>query len=186
VYREEDQVRLPPPVPSRSTKFNHWPVKGTKRRCVVCSLRAKRSTSSYICRGAASHLVCLRVSRSVTRKQIFRTVWNGNEWWTNIKSVISMFIYLCWNRFRLIARLWKITEQCNFRYSNFLIYMQRIKGLFKVQRPCVCVVNVCAVGTKILDRYEHLRSPQLQTIFLHHAQNKHFVSGWKRNVQFYA
>jgi hypothetical protein len=32
-------------------KFNHWPVKGTKRRCVVCSLWKKRSTSSYFCRG---------------------------------------------------------------------------------------------------------------------------------------
>jgi predicted nucleic acid binding AN1-type Zn finger protein len=34
-------------------KFNHWPVKGTKRRCVVCSLRKKWSTSSYFCWGCA-------------------------------------------------------------------------------------------------------------------------------------
>jgi hypothetical protein len=31
--------------------FNHWPVKGIKRRCVMCSLRKKWSTSSYFCRG---------------------------------------------------------------------------------------------------------------------------------------
>jgi hypothetical protein len=60
-------------------KFNHWPVNGTKRRFVVCSLRENQSTSSYICRGAASHFVCLRVSRSITRKQTFRRVWNSNE-----------------------------------------------------------------------------------------------------------
>jgi hypothetical protein len=60
-------------------KFNHWPVNGTKRRCVVCSLREKQSTSSCICRGAASHLVYLCVSWSVTRKQTFRRVWNINE-----------------------------------------------------------------------------------------------------------
>jgi hypothetical protein len=40
-------------------KFNHWPVKGTKKRCVVCSLRKKWSTSSYLCLGC---VIALRVS----------------------------------------------------------------------------------------------------------------------------
>jgi predicted nucleic acid binding AN1-type Zn finger protein len=31
--------------------FSHWPVKGTKRRCVVCSQKKMRSTSSFFCRG---------------------------------------------------------------------------------------------------------------------------------------
>jgi hypothetical protein len=31
--------------------FSHWPVKGNKRRCVVCSQNKMRSTSSLFCRG---------------------------------------------------------------------------------------------------------------------------------------
>jgi hypothetical protein len=55
-------------------KVGHWSVKGTKRRCVMCTMRKRGQPAYTLVKSVVSHFVWLHILRTVTRKQTFRSV----------------------------------------------------------------------------------------------------------------
>jgi hypothetical protein len=67
------------PLPSGSTKNQSLAWERKQRKFIVCSLKEKLSTSSYLCRVVWLHSEFLRVFGRIKRKQIFRWVWKSTE-----------------------------------------------------------------------------------------------------------